>query len=47
MQQHEHLLGQIFGGVPRKMGFREPDNPFTKLGQNLFALHGFAVLRQS
>jgi hypothetical protein len=29
------------------MGCREPDDPFTKLGQDLFALHDAAVLRQS
>ena len=41
MQQHEHLLGYIFGGFPRSMRCRERRNPFTKPGENLVALHGF------
>ena len=40
MQKHEHLLCQIFGDIPRQMRCREHDNPFTKLGEDLFALHG-------
>src|SRR5579864_1020333 len=41
VQEHEHLLRQVFGGVPRYMRCRERHNPFTQLGENLFARHRF------
>src|SRR5579864_8551089 len=41
VQEHQHLLRQVFGGVPRYMRCRERHNPFTQLGKNLFARQRF------